>query len=123
MAHINKDNIKRLESNIEGCDIIYNKEEDITNCECYIKAKLTNNINKKSQNKLPFEPLEKIYSDLWGPTIRIYNNYRYFITFLDKQSRFLYIDLLRTKDEAYNSFIAFSNKEENNKQNKRIRIY
>ena len=52
-----------------------------------------------------------------------YNNYRYFITFLDKATRYLEVELLRTKDEAYNSFYNFKQKAENNKDNHKIRIY
>ena len=68
--------------------------------------------------------LEKITSDLCGPiNPNTYDKYKYFITFLDKKTRFLEIKLLRTKDEAYSAFIEFKEREENNKDNKRIRIY
>jgi hypothetical protein len=68
--------------------------------------------------------LEKITSDLCGPiNLNTYNKYKYFITFLDKKTKFLEIKLLRTKDKAYNAFIKFKEQEENNKDNKRIRIY
>ena len=52
-----------------------------------------------------------------------YDNYKYFITFLDKKSRYLDIKLLRSKNEVLKAFIEYKNKEENNPNNKRIRIY
>ena len=51
-----------------------------------------------------------------------YDNYKYFITFLDKKSRYLDIKLLRSKNEALKAFIEYKNKEENNPNNKRILI-
>ena len=66
-------------------------------------------------NKLEY--LDKIASDLCGPISPLtYNNYKYFITFLDKATRYLEVQLLRTKDEAYNSFSEFKLREENNKK-------
>jgi len=97
--------------------------KDILEYKIYLKAKFTNKINKLSSNK-EFDILEKITSDLYSLIIPVtYNKYKYFITFLDKKTRFLEIKLLKTKDKAYNSFIEFKQKEENNKDNKRIRIY
>jgi hypothetical protein len=107
-------------NNISSSDTI-NKE--ILECEIYNKGKFTNKINRLSSNK-EFDMLEKITSDLCrliNPNT--YNKYKYFITFLDKKTRFLEIKLLRTKDEAYNAFIEFKEREENNKDNKRIKIY
>jgi hypothetical protein len=75
-------------------------------------------------NNKDFDMLEKITSDLCGPiNPNTYNKYKYFITFLDKKTRFLKLKLLRTKDEAYRAFVEFKEREENNKDNKRIRIY
>ena len=45
------------------------------------------------------------------------------IIFLDKGSRYLEVKLLRNKSNAFNAFIKYKNKEENNTNNKRIRIY
>jgi len=107
-------------NNISSSDTI-NKE--ILECEICNRGKFTNKINRLSSNK-EFDMLEKITSDLCGLiNLNTYNKYKYFITFLDKKTRFLEIKLLRTKDEAYSAFIEFKEREENNKDNKRIRIY
>ena len=44
------------------------------------------------------------HSDLGGPLIRTYDGFKYCITFLDKKTRYLWVFLIRTKDEAHNAF-------------------
>ena len=58
-------------------------------CPTYILAKDKRYINKESFNKKEYNILERIYSDIGGPLLSTYNRYRYFITFLDKKSRYL----------------------------------
>ena len=96
----------------------------ITECETCLRTKFTNKVNYNTNNSNNFQYLSKVTSDLCGPiTPLTYNNYRYFITFLDKATRYLEVELLRTKDEAYNSFYNFKQRAENNKDNHKIRIY
>jgi Reverse transcriptase (RNA-dependent DNA polymerase)/gag-polypeptide of LTR copia-type/Integrase core domain/GAG-pre-integrase domain len=123
-GHISLNYLDKLLDNTEGYNkTINNNNSNILDCEICIKGKFTNKINKLSNNK-EFDILEKISSDLCGPiTPFTYNKYKYFITFLDKKTRFLETKLLRTKDEAYKSFIEFKELEENkNSNNKRIKI-
>ena len=126
LGYISLAYLDKLIENTKGYfNIISNKEinKEILECEICLKAKFTNKINKVSNNK-EFDILEKITSDLCGPINPLtYNKYKYFITFLDKKTRFLEIKLLKTKNEAYSAFLEFKEREENNKDNKRIRIY
>jgi len=126
LGHISLAYLDKLIENTKGYfNIISNKEinKEILECEICQKSKFTNKINKLSSNK-EFDLLEKITSDLCGPiSPNTYDNYKYFITFLDKKSRYLDIKLLRSKNEALKAFIEYKNKEENNPNNKRIRIY
>lgn len=125
-GHISLNYLDKLIENTDGFNnIISNNKinKDILNCKICLRGKFTNKINKLSSNK-EFDILEKITSDLCGPiNPNTYNKYKYFITFLDKKTRYLDIKLLKTKSEAYSAFIEFKEKEENNKDNKRIRIY
>lgn len=66
----------------------------------YILAKDKRYINKKSFNKKEYNVLERIY-DIGGLLLPTYNNYRYYITFLDKKSRYLWLFLLRYKNKAF----------------------
>lgn len=66
--------------------------------------------------------------DLGGPiSLATYNNYKYYITFLDKKTRYLNVYLLKNKSEALNAFNEFKAKAENNNNynnnNKRIREF
>jgi hypothetical protein len=125
-GHISSNYLDKIINNTNGFNNISSSDtinKEILECEICNRGKFTNKINRLSSNK-EFDMLEKITSDLCGPiNPNTYDKYKYFITFLDKKTRFLEIKLLRTKDEAYSAFIEFKEREENNKDNKRIRIY
>ncbi|KAI0995474.1 hypothetical protein K3495_g12705 [Podosphaera aphanis] len=96
--------------------------DKINNCETCLEGKFTNKINKEINHK-EFTYLEKVSSDICGPMDPpTYDNYKYFITFLDIKTRYLEVKLLRTKDETITAFIQYANIYENNAYNKRIRI-
>ena len=88
-----------------------------------ILAKDKRYINKESFNKKEYNVLERIYSDIGGPLSPTYNNYRYYITFLDKKSRYLWLFLLRYKNKAFQTFLNYAKKAENNNNKKRIREF
>jgi hypothetical protein len=88
-------------------------------CEICVKSKYNRNINKKSMSDTSYKIGERIHSDIGGPISPItHDGYRYYITFLEKTSRYLDISLLKTKDEAYNKFIRYKNISENQTGNK-----
>ncbi|KAM6582045.1 hypothetical protein CsatB_009047 [Cannabis sativa] len=67
-------------------------------------------------HKLPYSnsdtvytaPLQLLHTDLWGPAPMVSSNgYRYYISFVDAYSRYTWLYLLRTKDEALPTFIKF----------------
>jgi hypothetical protein len=126
LGHISLNYLNKVINNTKGYkNIISNNiiNKQILEYKICLKSKFINKINKVSNTK-EFNILEKITSDLYSPiTPLTYNKYKYFITFLDKKSRYLELELLKIKDKAYNAFIKFKAREENNKNNKRIRIY
>src|SRR2546430_3817898 len=91
-------------------------DEHFRLCEPYRKATFTNKVNKTSRNSFKeYKYLEKVSSDICGHIRpRTYDRYRYFITFLDKATRYLEVKLLRKKSDAYEAFVEFKNKAENN---------
>ena len=106
MGHIHYNNINQLISNTVGCDITKKQQEqEINNCEECIKAKLENKINRSSSNQ-ELEYLDKVCSDIWGPTIPTCNHYKSYISFLDKATRYLEVTLLRSKSDIY-CFLCF----------------
>jgi len=68
--------------------------------------------------------MEKISSDLCGPfRIKTYDKKSYFITFLDKKSRYLEIQLLANKIEVLLVFLEYKVKTENNIKGYKIRVF
>jgi len=68
--------------------------------------------------------MEKISSDLCGPfRIKIYDKKLYFITFLNKKSRYLKIQLLANKTEVLLVFLEYKVKTENNIKGYKIHVF
>ena len=54
------------------------------------------------------KPLEFIYSDVWGPApVLSTSSARYYISFLDNATKFLWLFPLKLKSDAYHTFICF----------------
>ena len=54
------------------------------------------------------KPLELIHSDLWGPSpVFSFNDYKYYVHFVDSFSRFTWVYLLKKKSDALETFINF----------------
>ena len=73
-------------------------------------------------HRLPFslssfralQPLNLVHSDLWGPAPEIgINGARYFVLFVDDHTRFSWLYLLQSKDEALSAFFQFKLMAEN----------
>ena len=54
------------------------------------------------------EPLQLVYSDLWGPSpVQSSNGYKYYICFVNAFSRYTWIYLLRNKSDSFQTFQNF----------------
>jgi hypothetical protein len=107
MGHINYNTLKRLPECTENLDIsdiheLLKAFQVIKHCELCFKAKFYNKINKKSINEnKSYKKLEKVFSDIGGLiTPNTFKGYKYFITFLDKSTRYLTAYLIKYKLEA-----------------------
>jgi hypothetical protein len=68
-------------------------------------------------------PFELVHSDVWGPApITSYNEFKYFVIFINDFSRATWLFLLKTKDEVFDYFQEFLNRVEN-QFNTRIKIF
>jgi hypothetical protein len=55
-----------------------------------------------------------VHSNVWGPApITSYNNFHYYVTFIDDFSRTTWVYLLTSKDEVFQHFLEFTNFIEN----------
>ena len=78
-------------------------------CEVCKLAKHTKlpfcNSNSKSN-----EIFELVHSDVWGPApVNYYNDFRYYVIFIDDFSRTTWIYLMKNKSEVFSHFQTFVN--------------
>ena len=84
--------------------LIDKKPVDLSFCENCVYGKKARHPFPKSVYIAKF-PLEYVHSDFWGPAqVETVGGKRYFISFIDHFSRKLWVYLLRTKDEAFDTF-------------------
>ena len=72
-------------------------------CVGCIKGKQTNKAKKQSIRRTS-DVLEIIHIDVSGPYDMCLNGQRYFISFIDDYSRYMYLFLLYDKSEALDAF-------------------
>ena len=81
-------------------------------CEVCVEAKLRKSSFKSIERSM--EPLELVHTDICDlKYIQTRGGKKYFITFIDDCTRYCYIYLLRSKDEALEMFIHYKNEVEN----------
>ncbi|RYE20620.1 MAG: hypothetical protein EOP45_10745 [Sphingobacteriaceae bacterium] len=101
LGHISILRIKRLvnEGVLSALDFT-----DFETCVDCIKGKQTNKSKKGAKRST--ELLEIIHTDICCPDMDA-SSPKYFITFIDDFSRYMYLYLLRSKDEALDAFKVF----------------
>ena len=109
LGHVNYDTLRRL-INMECLPNF--KIDPNLKCEICVESKLTRtsfqSIEKSS------EPLELIHSDICDlKFIQTRGGKKYFLTLIDDCTRYCYVYLLRSKDEALEMFQHFKNEVEN----------
>ena len=86
-------------------------------CETCVEAKLTKSSFQSVERHT--EPLYLIHSDICGlKSVQIRGGNKYFITFVDDYTKYCYVYLLKSKDEAIEKFGLYKNKVENQLNNK-----
>ena len=55
------------------------------------------------------QPLELIFSDVWGPAPDSVGRYKYYVSFINDYSKFTWIYLLKFKSEVFQKFHEFQN--------------
>ena len=82
-------------------------------CESCLEGKIMKRpFNVKGYRAKDF--LELVHSDVYGPmSIQARGGYKYFITFTDDYSRFVYVYLMKRKSEAFEKFKEFRAEVEN----------
>ncbi|CAM8984116.1 unnamed protein product [Rhodiola kirilowii] len=115
LGHISIDRVKRLVKDGVLSTLDFT---DFDTCVSCIKGKQTNKY--KTGAKRSSCILEIIHTDICCPDMNA-NDPKYFITFIDDYSRYMYLYLLHSKDEALDAFKLFKAEVEN-QCDKRIKI-
>ena len=98
MGYINNDSLNKL-------NVIKTLSGLNYKCKECILAKSKRHPNHKISGNKPTEYLELIQSDLFGPTqVNSFSNKKYFITFLDKATKWLVAKPLNAKSDTFNAF-------------------
>ena len=124
MGHLNLKALNKLQENTLGYKITKKKGFNIDTCPACNEAKMIIQRHKVPlSNAKKLDYLDKVASDICGPISPFtHDGYKYFITFLDKKTRYLVVKLLKHKSDALKAFVQFRAVAENNKGNKRIHV-
>jgi hypothetical protein len=117
LGHISIERIKRLVSDgvLQTLDFT-----NFGTCVDCIKGKQTNKTTKGA--RLNYEILEIIHTDICGPFCTpCLNGQRYFISFIDDHTQYMYLYFLTDKAEALNAFKTYKVEVEKQK-GKKIKI-
>src|SRR6266487_3293812 len=108
LGHLNIDDVKNIQRVTSGVGFHKPTEgEREAVCKTCVQGKqVKKRISKKRrcQSKKPFD---LIHSDICGPFPISKDKSRYFITFTDDFTRYVWVKALPTKDEAINAFMQF----------------
>ena len=110
LGYIAKATVKKLfkKQMVKGMEINKHDDKNETHqCSTYLKDKMTQQpIPKVSNIKNP-SVLHHVYNNICGPMQKMtQDSHRYFMTFIDGHSRYIKVELLKTKDEAKEKLMA-----------------
>jgi histone deacetylase 1/2 len=60
-----------------------------------------------SSSRVVKNPLEIVFSDIWGPAQTSVSGHNYYVSFIDAYSRFTWLYLLKRKSDVFNVFLQF----------------
>ena len=109
LGHVNYDTLRRL---IKLDHIPAFKMDPNHKCETCVEAKLTRTSFQTIERNT--EPLDLIHSDVCDlKVVQSRGGNKYFITFVDDSTKYCYVYLLKSKDEAIDKFVLYKNEVEN----------
>ena len=115
--HVNYDTLRRL-INLEHIPTFHIDSKH--KCETCVEAKLTRSSFHTIERNT--EPLDLIHSDVCDlKSVQTRGGNKYFITFVDDSTKYCYVYLLKSKDEAIEKFVLYKNEVEN-QLNKKIKV-
>lgn len=111
LGHPGKPALEALPKATLGCT--FNEEPYPEGCEICIQAKATVKVSKKPSTEAKAY-LDLVYSDICGPiSPETFNGARYFVTLIDKFTRYTEVFLLKNRGELYPYFEEWLTRTEN----------
>ena len=111
LGHISADTIRSLvrTNAVTGLHLIDPNPSSPLVCDSCDYAKTTRKpIQKETTTPLATSFGDEVHTDVWKPSpINSLGGRRYYITFTDDHTRFTRLELLRTKDEAFQAYKTF----------------
>ncbi|KAM1466210.1 hypothetical protein ACFX2I_031434 [Malus domestica] len=105
LGHPSEEILARM---LKATDITISKDSCPNMCTSCVKGKMCRQVFPVRQNKAKCL-FEKVHSDVWGPSqIQYVEGYKYYITFVDEFSRFMWIFPMINKSEACSIFVKFT---------------
>jgi histone deacetylase 1/2 len=103
-------NGRTLKLALKLCNIsVSSNENDVSNfCTACCMGK-AHRLHSTQSQTIYSQPLELVFSDLWGPAPSTSSGFNYYITFIDAYSRYTWIYLIKSKSEALTIFKQFKN--------------
>ncbi|GJX23326.1 retrovirus-related pol polyprotein from transposon TNT 1-94 [Tanacetum coccineum] len=109
LGHVNFNSMRRL---IKFNSIPNFHIDSKYKCETCVEAKLTRSSFKSVKRKT--EPLDMIHTDICDlKSLPTKGGNKYFITFIDDCTKYCYVYLLKSKDEAIDKFVLYKTEVEN----------
>ena len=109
-GHAGAYRMKRINTCVEGIDCVLHP--DGADCSACLHSKMIR-VQNKSAILTAKRPLERVYSDIWGPyQVDTLGGNRYFVTFSDEYSRLSALYLLKKRIGLYEAFENWKNKAE-----------
>jgi len=112
-GHLGVENLKKLAKDdmVEGFDYKFSKGKEI--CEPCTKGKLNRKPFPVRGSRRSAEPLGLVHSDVCGKmSTKSLSDGEYFLTFIDDNTHYLWVYILKRKDEVFHKFLEWKAVEE-----------
>lgn len=118
LGHVNEAYLKRMHTcgMVRGLNLNHKK---LPICRSCLMGKMPRDPFKSVESSGKFDILELVHIDLCGPMpVESLGGSKYILVIIDTFSRRMFVEFLKTKDEAYEKFVNFMNRRENETQRK-----
>ena len=77
-----------------------------TVCDACQQGK-SHQLSFSESNRVVKNPLEIVFSDVWGPAQTSVSGHNYYVSFIDAYSRFTWLYLIKRKSDVFDVFMQF----------------